>query len=72
MTMKKHVLEYFITDGGSSNIVQDMEFGPTILTESIESSDPDGFVTDENLDLYKLLKDEKYLNYGDFDMFLLL
>lgn len=70
--MKKHVLEYFITDGGSSNIVQDMEFGPTILTESIESSDPDGFVTDENLDLYKLLKDEKYLNYGDFDMFLLL
>lgn len=70
--MKKHVLEYFITDRGSSNIVQDTEFGPTILTESIESSDPDYFFADENLDFYKLLEYEKYLNYGDFDVFLLL
>lgn len=68
--MKKHVLEYFITPKDDAKMVRNMEFGPTSLTESIESSDPDYFVI--QTDVCKFIGDNQYCNIKDLDVFLLL
>lgn len=44
--MKKHVLSDF-AENVESTVVKERVSGPTILTETIETSDPDGFTIDE-------------------------
>ena len=68
--MRMHILEHFVNDIHSKNVIGNKDLGPTCITESIESSDPDFFYSD-TVEFNNILVNEEYCNNNDTDVLLL-